>query len=95
MDWVANTKGDGDGYDILSFAEDGSELLIEVKTTNGGKSVPFLLTPHELEVWRKESSQFRLFRIYWFSGDLHFYRLSGPPDRGISLTTALWEARPA
>lgn len=33
--WVSEEDGDGAGYDIASFAPDGSSRLIEVKTTNG------------------------------------------------------------
>ena len=64
-----------------------------MKTTNSGKSAPFLLTPNELAVWRKEVTRYRLFRVHSFSGDPHFYRLSGAPDQIVTLTAALWEAR--
>jgi hypothetical protein len=33
--WVSEQVGDGLGYDIVSFADDGSSLFIEVKTTRG------------------------------------------------------------
>ncbi len=41
--WVAEQDGDGAGYDIFSFDPSGSELLIEVKTTNGAARTPFYL----------------------------------------------------
>jgi hypothetical protein len=38
VEWVAVTIGEGLGFDVLSFdADDGSERLIEVKTTGLGK----------------------------------------------------------
>lgn len=37
---VSNTRGDGLGYDVLSFDGDGKERLIEVKTTRYGASTP-------------------------------------------------------
>lgn len=41
IEHVAQTKGDGLGYDILSFEESGQERLIEVKTTRFGPLTPF------------------------------------------------------
>jgi hypothetical protein len=49
--WVAETIGDGLGFDILSFEviEGGeAERLIEVKTTGLGKFFPFYVTATEL-----------------------------------------------
>ena len=36
VDRVSETRGDGLGYDVLSFETSGRERLIEVKTTNYG-----------------------------------------------------------
>ncbi len=94
VDWVSQTKGDGMGFDVLSFAPDGSERWIEVKTTNAGPSAPFLLTRHELEVWESNVDRYRLRRLVSFSSDPHFYTLEGAPDRRLSLRTAVWEGTP-
>lgn len=48
--WVSQEDGDGAGYDIASFAPNGSPRLIEVKTTNGWERTPFYITRNELEV---------------------------------------------
>ena len=41
VEWVAETSGDGMGFDVLSFDEaDDSERFIEVKTTGLGKYFP-------------------------------------------------------
>ncbi|NCU42596.1 MAG: DUF3883 domain-containing protein [Candidatus Moranbacteria bacterium] len=42
-------QGDGLGYDILSFFEDGREKYIEVKSTTGGLGSSFYLSRNELE----------------------------------------------
>jgi hypothetical protein len=44
---VAATQGDGAGYDVLSFSDSGGAKYIEVKTTEGGKQRPFLITANE------------------------------------------------
>ena len=48
--WVSDLDGDGAGYDIRSFEPDGSERLIEVKTTNGWDRTPFHISRNELAV---------------------------------------------
>ena len=40
--WVSDVDGDGAGYDILSFDIDGSDRLIEVKTTSGWERTPLV-----------------------------------------------------
>jgi len=39
---VARDRGDGKGYDVLSYEASGIERLIEVKTTKYGRETPFL-----------------------------------------------------
>lgn len=46
---VAKDKGDGLGYDILSFDINGNEIYIEVKTTKGNIYSTFFITRNELE----------------------------------------------
>ena len=43
-------RGDHEGYDVLSFEVDGSERLIEVKTTKYGKETPFFVSRNEVSV---------------------------------------------
>lgn len=61
---IAKTKGDGLGYDILSFNESDKEIYIEVKTTTGGYDTPFFITQNELEKSIKEGERFYLYRLY-------------------------------
>ena len=65
--WVAKTKGDGAGYDIRSYEEDGTEIHIEVKTTNGGIHTPFYISRNEMEYAQANSSRYRLYRVYGYS----------------------------
>lgn len=95
VEWVSQTQGDGLGFDVLSFAIDGREQWIEVKTTNAGLSVPFLLTRHELEVWESNIDRYSLRRLISFSRDPHFYRVEGDPRSRLNLSTAVWEGTPA
>lgn len=58
VEHVSSTKGDGLGYDVLSFDADGKERLIEVKTTAFGREAPFYITKAELGLSRAEPDHF-------------------------------------
>jgi len=79
VEHIAMSKGDGAGYDILSFDEQGNELLIEVKTTKGGLKSNFYITRNELERSIIEESKYRLYRVYDFDiekqvGKIHIFK---------------------
>jgi len=65
----AKDKGDGLGYDILSFNEEGNEMYIEVKATRGNEKTPFFITRNELERSKQEQDNFFIYRIYNFNDD--------------------------
>lgn len=83
VEWVADTQGDGLGYDILSFdIIDGAivERFIEVKTTTGAITKPFDVSINEVEFSEENANSFVLFRIFEFSSrsnEIHFYKVQG------------------
>ena len=50
VEHISQTQGDGAGYDIRSFKEDGGDYFIEVKTTQGGKTSTFSLVQTNLSL---------------------------------------------
>lgn len=60
VEHVAETRGDGLGYDVLSFERDGTERFIEVKTTAFGERTPFFVSANEMRFAQAEPSRFRL-----------------------------------
>jgi len=62
--WRSVTEGDGLGYDILSYDQNGEEIYIEVKSTTGSKNEPFYLTANELERIRQDDSKYFIYRVY-------------------------------
>ena len=64
---VSKEWGDGAGYDILSYNADGSEILIEVKTTLKDKSTGFIITANELECARQNRKKYKIYRIFEFN----------------------------
>lgn len=66
VEHVSSTRGDGLGYDIISFETDGRERLIEVKTTSFGAMTPFFASRREVDVSAERAAQFRLYRVFKF-----------------------------
>jgi hypothetical protein len=62
--YVADTIGDGLGYDILSFDSSGKELHIEVKTTTANISDNFFMTQREIDDSHDSQSIYKIYRIY-------------------------------
>src|SRR3546814_15575641 len=92
--WVAAEDGDGAGYDVLSFAPDGAERLIEVKTTNGSARTPFFLTRNECEVADARAEAWRLYRVHLFAQTPRVFSVAPPLDKVLSLRTETWRATP-
>lgn len=61
---VAKEKGDGAGYDVLSYFEDGREMFIEVKATTLGARTDFLISANEIAFSSEFADQYRLYRLY-------------------------------
>ena len=76
IEWVSEKKGDGAGFDIASFDENGRERLIEVKTTNHGRSFPFLVSRNELTV-SESTGNFWLYRVFGFHRSPRLFMMPG------------------
>lgn len=88
VDHVAASRGDGLGYDILSFETDGRERLIEVKTTNRGAETPFFASDHEVKVSRLERHRYHVYRLFDFKQRPRCYILEGAIDENCILNPA-------
>jgi len=67
----SKVEGDGLGYDILSYDENGEEIYIEVKCTKQNINTPFFLTANELRKSLEEKERFNLYRLYNYSEESH------------------------
>lgn len=61
---VSVVEGDGAGYDIQSYFPDGRPRYLEVKTTTGGASTPFFISPNEIAFSEVQASSFSLIRVF-------------------------------
>lgn len=90
--WVSHLDGDGAGYDILSFAADGTDRLIEVKTTNGWNRTPFHITRNELAVADERREDWRLIRLWNFARKPEAFELRPPLAAHVSLIATSYQA---
>lgn len=94
VEWIADTRGDGAGYDIASFDADESPRLIEVKTTGLGKQFPFIVTSNEVRVSKREAERFHLYRVFEFARAPRLYVLHGDLSETCRLEATQFRARP-
>jgi hypothetical protein len=93
VQWVAETIGDGLGFDVLSFDDaDDSEKLVEVKTTGLGKFHPFLVTANEVRCSQDMTDKFQLFRVFDFTRRPRVYILAGSLRSACRLEPTLFRA---
>jgi hypothetical protein len=93
VDWIAATRGDGAGYDVESFNDDGTPRLIEVKTTGLGKHFPFFVTSNEVRCSERKAGAFQLYRVFDFAREPHLYALPGALTASCDLEPTQYRAR--
>ena len=86
IEHVSQTRGDGMGYDVLSFEDSGRERLIEVKTTNFGSMTPFFASAHEVSFSEESAETFFICIGCSITGSLRAYS----PCSVLSVTYASW-----
>ena len=84
--WTSQEDGDGFGYDIASFAPDGTEKLIEVKTTNGWERTPFHISANELAVAEARREEWHLVRLWNYARSPKAFVLRPPLAAHVDLT---------
>lgn len=77
IDHVSESIGDGLGYDIRSFDEDGADRLIEVKTTNFGSMTPFFASAKEVAVSADAPDRYHVYRVFKFREAPRLFSLPG------------------
>jgi hypothetical protein len=92
IEWTAQIRGDGAGYDIRSFNVDGTSRLIEVKTTGLGKYFPFNVTVNEVRCSQARPDEFHLYRVFRFGPDARLYMLPGELSKSCHLDATQYRA---
>ncbi|WP_238344180.1 DUF3883 domain-containing protein [Ramlibacter lithotrophicus] len=89
---ISQSRGDGLGFDILSYEQDGRERFIEVKTTSFGRETPFFVSRGELALSKQAEDQFHLYRLFEFRKAPRLFELSGPLERHCLLDPITYRA---
>jgi hypothetical protein len=92
VEHISQTKGDGLGYDILSFDADGKERFIEVKTTRFGRDTPFFISRGELALSKIERDKFHLYRLFEFRNSPRLFDLIGSLEQHCELDPVTYRA---
>ncbi|MBK9439812.1 MAG: DUF3883 domain-containing protein [Comamonadaceae bacterium] len=92
VEHVSRSKGDGLGYDVLSFESDGKERLIEVKTTTFGRETPFFVSRGELALSQGAKDHFHLYRLFEFRKAPRLFDLPGALDQHCVLDPVSYRA---
>lgn len=93
VEHVSRVRGDGAGYDIMSFESDGRERLIEVKTTRYGQYTPFFVTANEVGVSRDAGMSYHLYRVFSFEARPRLFWKAGSLDHAFALDPSEYVAR--
>jgi hypothetical protein len=87
---VSAIQGDGAGYDISSLNSDGTERQVEVKTTRGSETTPFLMSSNESAFSRQHPQDYCLYRMYDYDevgNCARFYVVKGDVERWFMMVT--------
>ena len=93
VEHVSVNRGDGLGFDILSFDPSGEERFIEVKTTAFGKETPFYITGNELALSSEQAKAFYLYRLFEFRKQPRLFQLQGSIEKHCLLDPTSYLAR--
>lgn len=92
VEHVSVTRGDGLGYDILSYDLHEREMHIEVKSTPFKIGTPFMITRNELAHAREYPEAARLYRVFELYQQPRLYKLSGSLEDKLSLDPISYRA---
>jgi hypothetical protein len=94
IEHTSRVRGDGAGYDILSYEENGAERLIEVKTTKYGIATPFFVSRNEVAVSERHAPRYQVYRLFDFRTRPRLYVLPGAIGHSCDLSAATFLASP-
>jgi len=94
IEHTSKVRGDHEGYDVLSFETDGTERLIEVKTTKYGRETPFFVTRNEVAASERHAAKYNVYRMFSFRREPRLYLLRGAIAPSCHITAQSFLALP-
>jgi hypothetical protein len=95
IEHVSQTRGDHEGFDVLSFETDGRERLIEVKTTAFGPMTPFFVSANQVQQSLQRQQHYHVYRVFKFRKDPHLFAMRGAISQNFDLEAKEFLATPA
>ena len=92
IEWTAQVRGDGAGYDVQSFNADGTARLIEVKTTGLGQVLSVQRHRERSALLAGAAREFQLYRVFNFGPDARLYMLPGELSKSCHLDPTQYRA---
>ncbi|PVZ67784.1 DUF3883 domain-containing protein [Pelagibaculum spongiae] len=92
IEHTSQAEGDGTGFDICSFDEQGREHFIEVKTTRGSQNAPFFISPNEIAFSNEYPDQFSIYRVFSYSRQPRLFRMPGEVARNFDIKPSMFMA---
>lgn len=92
VEWVSQTQGDGLGYDIRSWSENGKDRFIEVKSTKLTKEAPIFFTRSEYTFASDHRDRFYLYRVFNLQKDPKLFMVHGAYDDFCRATPIQYKA---
>lgn len=93
VEHVSQTRGDHEGFDVLSFETDSRERLIEVKTTSFGPMTPFFVSRNQVTRSRVDRERYQVYRVFSFRKNPRLFALPGAIDDNADLEANEFIAR--
>jgi len=95
VEHVSETKGDALGFDIHSYSQDGTERMIEVKTTSYGIYTPIFFSANELRQSIASTEKYWIYRIFNVRSKPKLYVKNGSFLNHFALEPVTYLGRPA
>ena len=92
IEHTSRLKGDGAGFDILSFENSGAERIIEVKTTKYGRDTPFFVSRNEVAISEARSMQYHVYRLFMFRVAPQMFVVDGALSKTCRLSATTFMA---
>ena len=92
IEHTSRVRGDGEGYDILSFDKSGRERLVEVKTTKYGIDTPFFVSSNEVRFSATRPENYYLYRLFTFRTAPRLFTVKGSFEKTCWLSAASYLA---
>lgn len=92
IEHVSMTQGDGLGFDVRSYSADGSERMIEVKTTAYGIHTPFFVSANEVIRSADLCDRYWVYRVFNFRSGPKLFVIQGSISTSFALAPSIYIA---